>query len=116
MRVVGDFSPTRCSPPVLLGDAESWLCLPGSLPPNCSFKTPYLPLKELGVLFARRTSVFLWKLFPKILARRCCCVLYDRLCTRQFIIEAVTKREQLSAQREKAFGKKTQQQQKTPPY
>jgi len=51
--------------------------------------------------------MFLWKLFPKILAPRCrCCVLYDRLCTLQFIIEAVTKREQLSAQREKAFKKK----------
>lgn len=51
--------------------------------------------------------MFLWKLFPKILAPRCRrCVLYDRLCTLQFIIEAVTKREQLSARREKALKKK----------
>lgn len=60
--------------------------------------------------------MFLWKLFPKILAPRChCCVLYDWLCTLQFIIQAVMKREQLCAQQEKALKGKKRPKTLTPP-
>lgn len=60
--------------------------------------------------------MFLWKPFPKILAPRChCCVLYDWLCTLQFIIQAVTKREQPSAQGEKALKEKKKKTQNTNP-